>query len=55
MVPYLISGVMNLPQSIFLGGSSMLILIGFSLDTVDQLKSQLALRNYQGFLTRRQP
>jgi preprotein translocase subunit SecY len=53
VVPHLITGVMNLPQSIFLDGSSMLILIGFSLDTVDQLKNQLALRNYQGFLTRR--
>ncbi|HEV8224634.1 MAG TPA: preprotein translocase subunit SecY, partial [Rubrobacteraceae bacterium] len=31
--PYVITGVMNLPQSIFLGGTSMLIVVGVSLDT----------------------
>src|SRR5215218_10264337 len=50
VVPYLITGVMNLPQSIFLGGTSMLIVVGVSLDTVRQLESQLMMRNYEGFL-----
>jgi preprotein translocase subunit SecY len=50
VVPYLITGVMNLPQSIYLGGTSMLIVVGVSLDTVRQLESQLMMRNYEGFL-----
>jgi preprotein translocase subunit SecY len=51
--PYLITGVMSLPQSIFLGGTSMLIVVGVSLDTVRQLESQLMMRNYEGFLKKR--
>ncbi len=50
VVPYLITGIMNLPQSIYLGGTSMLIVVGVSLDTVRQLESQLMMRNYEGFL-----
>jgi preprotein translocase subunit SecY len=53
VVPYLITGVMNLPQSIYLGGTSMLIVVGVSLDTVRQLESQLMMRNYEGFLRKR--
>jgi preprotein translocase subunit SecY len=53
VLPYLITGVMNLPQSIFLGGTSMLIVVGVSLDTVRQLESQLMMRNYEGFLRKR--
>src|SRR3712207_9473149 len=48
VLPYLITGVMSLPQSIFLGGTSMLIVVGVSLDTVRQLESQLMMRNYEG-------
>ena len=51
--PYLITGILNLPQSIFLGGTSMLIVVGVSLDTVRQLESQLMMRNYEGFLRKR--
>jgi preprotein translocase subunit SecY len=53
VLPYLITGVMDLPQSIFLGGTSMLIVVGVSLDTVRQLESQLMMRNYEGFLRKR--
>jgi preprotein translocase subunit SecY len=53
VVPYLITGVMNLPQSSYLGGTSMLIVVGVSLDTVRQLESQLMMRNYEGFLRKR--
>src|SRR5918994_481636 len=52
-VPYLISGALNLGTSIFLGGTSMLIVVGVSLDTVRQLESQLMMRNYEGFLKKR--
>jgi preprotein translocase subunit SecY len=53
VLPYLITGIMSLPQSIFIGGTSMLIVVGVSLDTVRQLESQLMMRNYEGFLRKR--
>jgi preprotein translocase subunit SecY len=53
VLPYLITGIMNLPNTIFLGGTSVLIVVGVSLDTVRQLESQLMMRNYEGFLRRR--
>lgn len=52
VLPYLITAALNLPQSIYLGGTSMLIVVGVSLDTVRQLESQLMMRNYEGFLRR---
>ena len=54
VVPYLISDALGLGQQIFLGGTSLLIVVGVSLDTVRQLESQLMMRNYEGFLKRRQ-
>jgi preprotein translocase subunit SecY len=54
VLPYAITGVMNLGNTIFLGGTSILIVVGVSLDTVRQLESQLMMRNYEGFLRRRQ-
>ena len=54
VLPYVITGIMNLGNTIFLGGTSMLIVVGVSLDMVRQLESQLMMRNYEGFLRRRQ-
>jgi preprotein translocase subunit SecY len=51
--PYLIADAMNLGNQLFLGGTSMLIVVGVSLDTVRQLESQLMMRNYEGFLRKR--
>jgi preprotein translocase subunit SecY len=53
VLPYMISGALGLGQQIFLGGTSMLIVVGVSLDTVRQLESQLMMRNYEGFLRKR--
>ena len=50
VVPYFISDALGLGQQIFLGGTSILIVVGVSLDTVRQLESQLMMRNYEGFL-----
>ena len=50
VVPYLITPLLGLPSSIFIGGTSILIVVGVSLDTVRQLESQLMMRNYEGFL-----
>ncbi len=54
VLPYFITSGLNLPNTIFLGGTSVLIVVGVSLDTVRQLESQLMMRNYEGFLRRRQ-
>ena len=53
IVPYIISPLLGLGQTILLGGTSMLIVVGVSLDTVRQLESQLMMRNYEGFLKKR--
>ena len=54
VLPYIITNVIpGMPNSIFLGGTSMLIVVGVSLDTVRQLESQLMMRNYEGFLKKR--
>ncbi|MCI7685780.1 MAG: preprotein translocase subunit SecY [Eubacteriales bacterium] len=38
------------PFNIAFGGTSLLIVIGVALDTVQQLENQMLMRNYQGFL-----
>ena len=53
VLPYFITGTMNLSNQISLGGTSILIVVGVSLDMVRQLESQLMMRNYEGFLRRR--
>jgi preprotein translocase subunit SecY len=53
VLPYLISDALSMGNTIFLGGTSILIVVGVSLDTVRQLESQLMMRNYEGFLRRR--
>ncbi len=50
VLPYVLTGMMNLGNTIFLGGTSILIVVGVSLDMVRQLESQLMMRNYEGFL-----
>ena len=37
-------------QNIAFGGTSLLIVVGVALDTVQQLENQMLMRNYQGFL-----
>jgi preprotein translocase subunit SecY len=53
VLPYLFTSFLDLGNQIFLGGTSMLIVVGVSLDTVRQLESQLMMRNYEGFLRKR--
>ena len=43
-VPYMVAG--------FLGGTSLLIIVGVTLDTVRQIESHLVMRHYDGFLRR---
>jgi preprotein translocase subunit SecY len=34
----------------FFGGTSLLIVVGVAMDTVQQVESQLIMRHYEGFL-----
>ncbi len=53
VVPNFITG--NIPAlggnvAFFLGGTSVLIVVGVALDLVDKLNAQLVMRNYDGFM-----
>ena len=52
VLPVIISGTMNLPDmlTIYLGGTTILIVVSVALDLVDKLNSYLVMRNYEGFL-----
>jgi preprotein translocase subunit SecY len=36
----------------FIGGTGLLIVVGVSLDTIQQIQSHLLLRHYEGFMTK---
>lgn len=48
IVPFLFVGMFDI--SFFFGGTSVLIVVGVALDTLQQLESHLQTRNYEGFL-----
>ncbi len=43
-------GGIDINTASFFGGTSILILVGVALDTLQQIESQLLMRNYEGFL-----
>ncbi|MBD3344875.1 MAG: preprotein translocase subunit SecY [Chitinivibrionales bacterium] len=48
IVPFLFMGTLKI--SFFFGGTSVLIVVGVALDTLQQLESHLQTRNYEGFM-----
>jgi preprotein translocase subunit SecY len=48
IVPFLFMGMFKI--SFFFGGTTVLIVVGVALDTLQQLESYLQARNYEGFL-----
>ena len=50
LIPIVISGVFNISRISF-AGTSLLIVVGVVLETLEQIKSQLVVRNYKGFLS----
>lgn len=53
LFPILFSQITQLagrPMNIALGGTSVIILVGVALETVQQLESQMMMRHYRGFL-----
>jgi len=50
ILPVFFTTFMNLPTSVQIGGTSLLIVVGVALDTMKQLESQLVKRHYKGFI-----
>ncbi len=52
--PMLLTRQFNVPFMVgsFMGGTSLLIMVGVVLDTLSQMESHLSMRNYEGFLKR---
>jgi preprotein translocase subunit SecY len=49
LMPFLIADAFNI-QGMFFGGTSLLIVVGVALDTVQQMQQHLLLRHYEGFM-----
>ncbi|WP_407271426.1 preprotein translocase subunit SecY [Radiobacillus sp. PE A8.2] len=50
VLPIALGAAAGLPQSIQIGGTSLLIVVGVALTTMKQLESQLVKRHYKGFI-----
>ncbi|MDO5563823.1 MAG: preprotein translocase subunit SecY [Eubacteriales bacterium] len=50
LVPVAVSGIFNISRISF-AGTSLLIVVGVILETLESIKSQLVVRNYKGFLS----
>ena len=52
VLPVLIASTLELPPilTVYLGGTTILIVVSVALDLVDKLNSYLVMRNYEGFL-----
>ena len=50
ILPVVFSKIAGLPQSVQIGGTSLLIVIGVALETMKQLEAQLVKRHYKGFI-----
>ncbi|TVY06634.1 preprotein translocase subunit SecY [Paenibacillus cremeus] len=52
IVPMLIGSLAGLPNSVRIGGTSLLIVIGVGLETMKTIESQLIKRHYKGFINK---
>jgi len=52
--PYILMNAMDVGYDLasFFGGTSLLIIVGVSLDTLNQIESHLMMRHYDGFLAK---
>lgn len=51
-LPYLLPMFTNIPSSISMGGTGIIIVVGVALETVKDLESQLSQKAYRGFVKR---
>lgn len=52
ILPMVLGSVAGLPNSVRIGGTSLLIVIGVGLETMKQIESQLIKRHYKGFINK---
>lgn len=52
VIPMILIDIAQLPQSVRIGGTGLLIVVGVALDTMKQIESQLIERHYKGFIKR---
>lgn len=52
ILPVFFGKFADMPASVQLGGTSLLIVIGVALDTMKQIEAQLIKRDYKGFITK---
>ncbi|GAB6934784.1 preprotein translocase subunit SecY [Calditerricola yamamurae] len=50
ILPVFFTAVANLPASVQIGGTALLIVVGVALETMKQIESQLIKRHYKGFI-----
>lgn len=52
IIPMILGRVAGLPNSVQIGGTSLLIVVGVALETMKQIESQLIKRHYKGFINK---
>ncbi len=50
ILPFLLPMFTNLPSSISIGGTGIIIVVGVAMETIDQIEGQLTQKQYRGFL-----
>ena len=49
VIPYLLPMITNLPSSISIGGTGLIIVVGVAMETMSQLKGQLTQKQYRNY------
>lgn len=52
VLPHALPLFTSLPQSMGLGGTGVIIVVGVAMETVKQLEGQLTQKSYRGFISR---
>lgn len=52
ILPMIFGSLGNLPNTVRIGGTSLLIVVGVALETMKQIESQLIKRHYKGFINK---
>jgi preprotein translocase subunit SecY len=52
ILPVFFGNLAGLPNTVTVGGTSLLIVVGVALETMKQIESQLIKRHYKGFINR---
>jgi preprotein translocase subunit SecY len=50
ILPIFFINIAGLPQTVQIGGTSLLIVVGVALETMKTIESQLIKRHYKGFM-----